>query len=671
MAVQIGPKIGIEGEKEYRQQIQQIIQQTKTLDSAMKATAAAWTKNTSQMSKNRAVAQNLAQQIELQKEKLAAMNKMLDESKEKFGENAAATLKWQQAVNDATANLNTMENQLKKLGKAGSMSDFSIQMADMGKKLQNMGDKLSSIGQKMTTSITLPIAAAGAAAVKFASDLEESTSKVEVVFGDMSASVKEFAESALNSYGLATSTAMQMAGTFGSMATSMGLSQKQAAAMSISLTQLAADMSSFYNVSTEVAQTSLQGIFTGETEALKKFGIVMTQTNLEKFAEDQGKVYSKMTEAEKVMTRYAFVMEATRDAQGDFARTSDGTANSIRVFQESLKELAATFGEQILPIITPVIQALTRLIQKFANLPAPIQKAIVVIGLIVAVIGPVIMVIGGLVSAIGTIVSAVPALIAAMGAASASLAAFSAAAGPVILAIVAIAAAIGVLAGIGYLIYENWDQISASAERMGDAIRGAVNKVLAVNDSLKNSVNGAVQEVISAFASLPGKIIDALGNAVQAIKDAFAQMIANAKKSGADFVTGFIDGIKSKVQGIIDQVKKIAKTIEEYLGFSCPDKGPLSKYETWMPDFMKGLAQGIYQNKNIVTKAMDSLSKDMVLPLDANASMNVALAGADGSSSSAVFGGMTTNVYVDHINDLQDLIRIQNQAQQRYRMGAR
>lgn len=181
MATQIGPKIGIEGEKEYRQQIQQIIQQTKTLDAAMEKTASEWTKNTSQMTKNKAVAQNLVQQINLQKQKLQQMNAMLDASVQKYGENATATLKWKAAVDSATASLNKMENELNELKGAGSFSELSTQMADVGQKMQNMGQTLTNIGTRMTASITLPLAAAGAASMKLASDLEESRNKVEVV----------------------------------------------------------------------------------------------------------------------------------------------------------------------------------------------------------------------------------------------------------------------------------------------------------------------------------------------------------------------------------------------------------------------------------------------------------------------------------------------------------
>lgn len=671
MATQIGPKIGIEGEKEYRAQIQQIIQQTKNLDAAMNRTASEWDDNTSAMTKNKAVAQNLVQQINLQKEKLALYNQMLDQSTEKLGENASSTLKWQNAVDNATASLNHMQQSLDSLHGAEGFSEISTKMADFGTKMQGIGANMQALGQRLTTSLTLPIAAVGAASVKLASDTEEARNKVDVVFGSMSEKVKEFASTALNSLGLAEGTALQMAGTFGAMATSMGLSQQEAANMSMSLTSLAADMASFYNVSTDVAEKSLQSVFTGETEALKKFGIVMSQTNLEEFAQQQGKVYSKMSESEKVMTRYAFVMNATKDAQGDFARTSDGAANSFRVFSESLKELGSTLGESILPIVTPIIQAITSLVQKFASLPAPIQKAIVVLALIVAAVGPLIMIFGSLISTIGSLITVLPALTAALAGASAGLAAFSAAAGPVILVILAVAAAIALAIGVGVLIGENWDTISAKASELGESISSAYQAIMAKNEELKNSVNGFVVDIAQGFASLPGKVIQALQDAAQKVKDTFDAMIQNAKQSGRDFIQGFVDGIKEKLNKVVKVVKDVANTIKDYLGFSCPDKGPLHEYETWMPDMMMGLAKGIYQNMGLVTNAMQTVSKNMALPMSDNAQMNMAFASAGADGMSSYIGGTTMNVYVDHINDLNDLLRIQSQAQQRFRMGAK
>ena len=671
MATQIGPKIGIEGEKEYRSQIQQIIQQTKTLDAEMKRTASTWDKNTSQMTKNKAIAQNLVQQIELQKQKLEKMNEMLDKSSQKYGENASATLKWKASVDSATASLNKMEQELSELKGAENFSEMSTKMADVGQKMQNMGQNLANVGSRMTTSITLPLAAAGAAAVKFASDTDEAKNKVEVVFGSMADSVKQFAENALEAYGLAEGSALTMASTFGAMASSMGLSEQASASMSTQLTALAADMASFYNVSTDVAQTSLQGVFTGETEALKKFGIVMTQTNLEEFAKGLGKVYSQASESEKVMIRYAYVMNATKDAQGDFARTSDGAANSFRVFQESLKELAAAFGEQLLPIITPIVQAITKFIQMISKLPAPIQKIIVILGLIVAAIGPVLLIVGKFMMSIGAIITQAPIIAAAFAtiipvvkALAASFIELTIAAAPWIL----LGAAIGAVA---YLIVHNWDSISEAASNMARSVKAAFEELKREINNVRQIVGDRINDIIDYFKELPSKIVAAIKEAAARVKEEFQNMIANAKQSGKHFVDGFVDGIKQRLEKVAEVAKKIANTIKDFLGFSRPDKGPLHEYEEWMPHFMQGLAKGIKSNIGLVKGAVNDVAKSMSLPLDANATMNLAYATAGADSAMPMMGGTSMNVYVDHISELNDLIRIQNQAQQRYRMGAK
>lgn len=670
MATQIGPKIGIEGEKEYRAQIQQIIDQTKTLNSAMNVTTSTWDKNTSEMTKNKVQAQNLVKQISLMESKLALMNNMLNESTEKFGENDSKTRAWQRAIDNTTAAINNMKRQLDGLGNAQGFSDFATRIADVGKKIENVSAKLSAVGQKMTMSLTLPIVAAGTAAFKLASDLEESSNKVDVVFGDMSKGVKDFANDALNSYGLAKGSALQMAGAFGTMATSAGLSQEEAANMSIELTKLAADMASFYNISTDVAQNSLQGIFTGETEALKKYVGVMSQANLEEFASQQGKVYKSMSETEKMMTRYAFVMERTQDAQGDFARTSDGAANSLRTFTESCKNLGAALGEVLLPIITPIIQAITKVVQWISSLPEPVKKVIVVIALLIAAIGPVLSIVGSIGTAISQLITFIAGIPAAFGAATTAIAAFAAALGVPVAGLIAMAAAaLLVGAAIGAIIAK-WDDISAALGEFGNSVMDAYDKLMEENRELINNISNFSTEIVAYFKDLPNKIKQAIKEMVQQIKDEFNNLIRNAKQSGKDFIDGFVQGIKDRIQKVVDAVKNVAKTIEEYLGFSVPDKGPLHSYEKWMPDFMEGLAKGINENKSVVTRAINDLSKDMVLPLDASANMNMAMTTSDNSYSSGILGGFTMNVSVDHINDLNDLLRIQQQAQQRLRMGA-
>lgn len=149
--------------------------------------------------------------------------------------------------------------------------------------------------------------------------------------------------------------------------------------------------------------TALNGIFTGETESLKQIGVVMTQTNLDAYAlaNGFGKTTSEMTQAEQVQLRYQYVLNATKNAQGDFANTADGTANSMRTAKESLKELASTFGQQLLPIITPIIQKITDLIKWFGGLDTGTQTVILTVLGFVAAIGP----IAGLISSISTVIT--------------------------------------------------------------------------------------------------------------------------------------------------------------------------------------------------------------------------------------------------------------------------
>lgn len=166
-----------------------------------------------------------------------------------------------------------------------------------------------------------------------------------------------------------------MSGQFAAMGRSLGIFPERAAEMSLSLTGLAGDLASFWNVSHDVAQTALESVFTGETESLKKFAVVMTQANLQQFAYSQGinKNISAMTQAEKAQLRYAYVMQSTADAQGDFSRTSAGWAGQVRILTGQFQNLAGIVGGGLkaafLPVIT-VINALMAKIISLANLIA-------------------------------------------------------------------------------------------------------------------------------------------------------------------------------------------------------------------------------------------------------------------------------------------------------------
>ena len=145
--------------------------------------------------------------------------------------------------------------------------------------------------------------------LELGSDLAEVQNVVDVTFPNMTAQVDKFAKSAAQSFGLSETMAKQFTGTFGAMAKAFGFSEEQAYDMGASLTKLAGDVASFYNLSQDEAYTKLKSVFTGETESLKDLGVVMTQTALDSYAMANGfgKTTAKMSEAEKVALRYSFV----------------------------------------------------------------------------------------------------------------------------------------------------------------------------------------------------------------------------------------------------------------------------------------------------------------------------------------------------------------------------
>ena len=265
-----------------------------------------------------------------------------------------------------------------------------------GTKITAVGDKITTVGKTLTTAITAPLIAAGVASFKFASDMDESINKVDVAFQDSADVVKEFAQTALTSFGISEGEALDAAATFGDMATSMGLSTEAAAEMAAALVGLSGDLASFKNIGIEEANTALKGIFTGETESLKTLGIVMTETQLAAYALEKGITdnVSAMSQAEKVMLRYQFILDATKNAQGDFARTSGGAANQMRIFTEGAKELATSFGQILLPIGTKAITKLNELVKGFNNLSDEQKENILRWAGIAAAIGPVTLVIG-------------------------------------------------------------------------------------------------------------------------------------------------------------------------------------------------------------------------------------------------------------------------------------
>lgn len=209
----------------------------------------------------------------------------------------------------------------------------------------------------------------GREAIELGSDLQEVQNVVDVTFTTMSDKVDEFAKNAAISAGLSETMAKQYVGTFGAMAKAFGFTEAEAYNMSTALTQLSGDVASFYNISQDEAYYKLKSVFTGETETLKDLGIVMTEAALDQYAlaNGIGTAVSAMSEQEKVALRLKFVTEQLSLASGDFARTSDGWANQVRVMKLQIDSLKATIGQGLINLFTPIIKAINVVLGKLAT----------------------------------------------------------------------------------------------------------------------------------------------------------------------------------------------------------------------------------------------------------------------------------------------------------------
>lgn len=200
----------------------------------------------------------------------------------------------------------------------------------------------------------------GKEAVETASDVLEIQNVVDVAFGKMSYKIENFADSAIKNFGLSRLSAKKMGSTFMSMGAAMINSMEDASDMAVTLTGRAADMASYFNTKISETETALQSIYTGETKSLKRYGVVMTEVNLQEYAYRQGinKKISAMTQQEKVMLRYNYVLEKTALAEGDFVRTQDNWANQIRILKEQFKELLSILGSGLITVLNPVVKFL-------------------------------------------------------------------------------------------------------------------------------------------------------------------------------------------------------------------------------------------------------------------------------------------------------------------------
>lgn len=278
----------------------------------------------------------------------------------------------QQQSTQATEEIQRLQQQIQSLQQAadggsgdsggGVLSGFLSQLDVIGDIAS--GQFLANMAVNGINSIIDGVTGSISESIGLASDLVETQNVVDVTFEDSASTINKWAQEALNAYGITETKAKQYSSTLGAMLKSMGIADDQVLQMSMDMAGLAADMASFYNLDHDTAFEKIRSGISGETEPLKALGINMSVANLNAFALEKGmnKAFDKMSQAEQATLRYQYLLEATKDAQGDFARTGDSFSNEMRKLQTNLDRIKTEFGKGLLGVVTPAISLLNNVL---------------------------------------------------------------------------------------------------------------------------------------------------------------------------------------------------------------------------------------------------------------------------------------------------------------------
>lgn len=645
MAVNIGPKIGIDGEAEYRQEINQIITQAKTLSSEMKVVTSSFDKDTSAKEKASKTTEVLNKQIENQEKMVDKINAQLQEATKKYGENDAKTQKWKQALNNATAELNTMKGELKNVG--GSMDDTAKKTSTFGEVLKAnlVGDAIKSAAEGLKNAIT-GIGDALKNAVTSSAQFADNILTASTTTGLSTTSLQEFtymAELADTSLDTITGSLTKLSKSMYSASTGSKESAEAFSKFGVEIKDAQGNLRSNEDVFYDLLEAMQKMPNETERDALAMQVFGRSAKDLYPLME-QGRAGIEALRLEAQQTGYVLndeqlaALGAVDDAYQRWNNTLTTVQNQIAVGVAPALETFMTAIQNMVAQIDweAVGQSLGNLFAKLVDTLATIDLSTVIDSIVQAILAFIDAIaqidfsalftgvsdIMDFISkhgtevavAIGAIVTIITALQIASLATTPAVVALAGTLAPFIAPIAAVVAAIvGLIA-----IIKNWGAIS---DWLKETWNKAKDAVIGIFTRLKEKVAEAFGNMGNAVKDKVTNIKDTVSGIFNKIKEIISGVISNALNWGKDLVQGLIDGIKSKIQKVKDTVAGIADTIASWLHFSRPDVGPLRYYEQWMPDFMEGLANGIEQNTGLITSAMRGVTDEMTLTPTATATV--------------------------------------------------
>ena len=292
----------------------------------------------------------------------------------------------------------------------GDATSLNASLSASQKKLQSFGKSVTKIGQEMSLKFTLPLTLAGGAAVKMASDFEETDAKFNTVFSSMREQANATAKTFKESFGLSSFAAKDLLSNTGDLLVGFGFAETEALKLSTQVNELAVDLASFTNFSggAKGASQALTKALLGERESIKSLGIAITETDLKEFAADQGLVFKELDRVAKAQLTFQLAAKQSSKAIGDFSRTQDSFANQMRQLKADVSDVAIEFGKILLPIAKDLVKVFRDFAKRLQDMSPEMKKVTLVVAGLLAGIGPLLIVVGKLSLGISAIGGALP-----------------------------------------------------------------------------------------------------------------------------------------------------------------------------------------------------------------------------------------------------------------------
>lgn len=621
MPRKIGPTIGIDGEKEYRASIQQIIQQAKTLDAEMKAVASSFDADADAKKKNAAVGKELEKSIANQKQMVAELAKMAERSAEATGEESKETLQWKEALANAQTELNRME---------GALDDTTKKTSIFGEALKAslVADAIKA-GVRATVDGIVEIGKAAASfgkqVVTNFAEFEQLEGGVQKLFGgDDAKQVIKNAENAFKTAGLSANEYMEtVTGFSASLINSLGGDTAKAAKLADVAIRDMSDNANTFGTDIQSLQNAYAGFAKGQFNMLDnlKLGYAGSKEGMEQLLADaealSGIHYDINSYAD--MVEAIHVIQTEMNIAGTTAREASGTiAGSIDSLKASFQNFVTGLGQDG----ADIDMLFGNMVESFENVVANVQPVIErLIDYLPGVVANILPVISSmlpeLTAAAGelfnqivtTVVSLLPQLT------------------PV--AVQAITTIVeGLVSNLPLILDAAVSLIFALVDGIADALPVLVEQAPVIIVQLVDGLLRAVPRLISTGANLVGALVEGIisfaGGITEAalqiqinIANAFNSIVTGAKQWGKDMIVNFANGIAERAQAVFDNVLELARGVTRLLHFTEPDEGPLANFHTWAPDMMKLYAKGIRQNAFRVQDAAEAAATGVEVGLSA------------------------------------------------------